>query len=255
MRACANLLRANAIERESASRTSSSGRTLGREEALTGEPAIQALTKRPAGVAIGAGLKFGENIAYYVVTTVSIAYLAEAAHAKRQIGLNALLIGSFAEMLTLPLFAWLSDKVGRRVVYTFGALAMAVWVFVFFGLLRGGAPGAAILALGVALVLHGAMYGPQAAFISELFPTRYRYSGASIAYQVTSIFAGSLAPVIAVALLQMSRTHSTTPISLYVAGCCGVSALAAIVARETKGLSFAEIDAGTANLDAKPAIL
>ena len=57
------------------------------------------------------------------------------------------------------------------------------------------------------------MYGPQAAFISELFPTRYRYSGASIAYQVTSIFAGSLAPVIAVALLQ--RTHSTMPIAAY----------------------------------------
>ena len=211
------------------------------EGALEPAPAIQALTKRPLGVAIGAGLKFGENIAYYVVTTVSIAYLAEAAHAKRQIGLNALLIGSFAEMLTLPLFAWLSDKVGRRVVYTFGALAMAVWVFVFFALLHGGTPGAAILALGVALVLHGAMYGPQAAFISELFPTRYRYSGASIAYQVTSIFAGSLAPIIALTLLQ--RTHSATPIAIYVALACLISAAAALLARETRGLSFAEIDA------------
>ena len=210
-------------------------------DALEPAPAIQALTKRPVGVAIGAGLKFGENIAYYVVTTVSIAYLAEAAHAKRTIGLNALLIGSFAEMLTLPLFAWLSDKVGRRAVYTFGALGMAVWVFVFFGLLHGGAAGAAILALGVALVLHGAMYGPQAAFISELFPTRYRYSGASIAYQVTSIFAGSLAPIIALTLLQ--RTHSATPIAIYVALACLVSAAAALLARETKGMSFAEIDA------------
>jgi len=210
-------------------------------DALEPAPAIQALTKRPAGVAIGAGLKFGENIAYYVVTTVSIAYLAEAAHAKRTIGLNALLIGSFAEMLTLPLFAWLSDKVGRRMVYAFGALGMAVWVFVFFGLLHGGAAGAAILALGVALVLHGAMYGPQAAFISELFPTRYRYSGASIAYQVTSIFAGSLAPIIALTLLQ--RTHSATPIAIYVALACLISAAAALLARETRGLSFAEIDA------------
>ena len=210
-------------------------------DALEPAPAIQALTKRPAGVAIGAGLKFGENIAYYVVTTVSIAYLAEAAHAKCTIGLNALLIGSFAEMLTLPLFAWLSDKVGRRMVYAFGALGMAVWVFVFFGLLHGGAAGAAILALGVALVLHGAMYGPQAAFISELFPTRYRYSGASIAYQVTSIFAGSLAPIIALTLLQ--RTHSATPIAIYVALACLISAAAALLARETRGLSFAEIDA------------
>jgi MFS family permease len=210
-------------------------------DALEPAPAIQALTQRPVGVAIGAGLKFGENIAYYVVTTVSIAYLAEATHAKRTIGLNALLIGSFAEMLTLPLFAWLSDRLGRRPVYTFGALAMALWVFVFFGLLHGGTAGAAILALAVALVLHGAMYGPQAAFISELFPTRYRYSGASIAYQVTSIFAGSLAPIIALTLLQ--RTHSATPIAIYVALACLVSAAAALMARETKGMSFAEIDA------------
>jgi MFS family permease len=210
-------------------------------DALEPAPAIQALTQRPVGVAIGAGLKFGENIAYYVVTSVSIAYLAEATHAKRTIGLNALLIGSFAEMLTLPLFAWLSDRLGRRPVYTFGALAMALWVFVFFGLLHGGTAGAAILALAVALVLHGAMYGPQAAFISELFPTRYRYSGASIAYQVTSIFAGSLAPIIALTLLQ--RTHSATPIAIYVALACLVSAAAALMARETKGMSFAEIDA------------
>jgi len=205
-------------------------------------PALQALKKRPGGVAIGAGLKFGENIAYYIVTTFSIAYLAETVHAKRQIGLNAVLIGSFVEMLTLPLFSALSDRIGRRPVYAFGALAMAAWVFVFFGLLHSGNGGAAIAAVAVALVIHGAMYGPQASFISELFPTRYRYSGASIAYQVTSIFAGSLAPAIAIFLLQ--HTHSTLAISIYVAAACAVSAIAALLARETKGMSFAEIDAG-----------
>jgi metabolite-proton symporter len=204
-------------------------------------PALQALTHRPGGVAIGAGLKFGENIAYYIVTTFSIAYLTETVHARRAIGLDAVLVGSLVEALTLPLFSALSDRIGRRPVYAFGAGAMAIWIFVFFGLLRGGDATLVTSALVVGLVLHGAMYGPQAAFISELFPTRYRYSGASIAYQVTSIFAGSLAPVVAVALLQ--RTHATLPISIYVAAACGVSVIAALTARETKGLSFAEIDA------------
>ena len=204
-------------------------------------PGLQALKHRPGGIAIGAGLKFGENISYYILTTFSIAYLAETVHAKRQIGLNAVLIGSFVEMLTLPLFSALSDRVGRRWVYAFGAAAMAVWIFVFFGLLHGGGAFAVASAMVVGLVLHGAMYGPQAAFMSELFPTRYRYTGVSIAYQVTSIFAGSLAPVIAVALLQW--THATTAIGVYVAGACGVSLLAALMARETKGLSFAELDA------------
>ncbi|HVM98677.1 MAG TPA: MFS transporter [Caulobacteraceae bacterium] len=202
-------------------------------------PALQALMRRPGGIAIGAGLKLGENICYYVITTFSIAFLAEQVHARRQVGLNALLLGSLVEMLTLPLFSALSDRIGRRPVYAAGAIAMAAWIFVFFGLLKGDSTTAAF-AIGVGLVIHGSMYGPQAAFISELFPTRYRYSGASIAYQVTSIFAGSLAPVIAVALLQ--QTRSTTPISIYVAVACAVSALAAILARETKGLSFAEID-------------
>jgi metabolite-proton symporter len=203
-------------------------------------PALQALRRRPGGIAVGAGLKFGENVSYYIVTTFSIAYLASL-NAPRQAGLNGVLLGSFVEMLTMPLFSALSDRIGRRPVYAIGAGGMAPWVFVFFGLLHTTAPSSVTAAIVVALFLHGAMYGPQAAFISELFPTRYRYSGASIAYQVTSIFAGSLAPVIAVALLQ--RFHVTAPIAIYVALACLVSLAAALVGRETRGLTFAEIDA------------
>ncbi len=90
-------------------------------------------------MAIGAGLKFGENVAYYIVTTFSIAYLAETVGANRQIGLNAVLIGSLVEMVTMPLFSALCDRIGRRPVYAFGAIAMAAWGFVFFGLLHAGA--------------------------------------------------------------------------------------------------------------------
>ena len=85
------------------------------------------------------------------------------------------------------------------------------------------------------------MYGPQAAFIAELFPTRMRYSGASLAYQATSIFAGSLAPIIALALLK--ATGSAVPIAIYLAIAGAISAFSAWRARETKGLTFAEIDA------------
>ena len=91
------------------------------------------------------------------------------------------------------------------------------------------------------LACHALMYGPQAAFIAELFPTRMRYSGASLAYQGTSIFAGSLAPIIALALL--SRFNSWVPIAIYLAIAGVISAFSAWKARETKGLSFAEIDA------------
>ncbi|MFI4934114.1 MAG: MFS transporter [Caulobacterales bacterium] len=210
-------------------------------EALDVAPALQALRHRPRGIAIGAGLRLGENICYYVITTYSIAFLTDQVHVSRALALNAVLAGSLAEALTMPLFSALSDRLGRRPVFAFGAGGMVVWAFAFFALLQTGQVWPVIAAIVVGLVLHGAMYGPQAAFMSELFPTRYRYSGASIAYQVTSIFAGSLAPIIAVELFR--RTHSTTPISIYVAGACAVSAIAALIARETKGKSFAEIDA------------
>jgi metabolite-proton symporter len=203
-------------------------------------PALEAIRARPGGIAIGAGLRLGENISYYIITAVSITYATEVAHISRSLALNALLIAAAAECLTMPLFSALSDRIGRRWVYAIGAGGMGVWAFAFFRLLDTGATWPIVVAMVVGLILHGAMYGPQAAFISELFPTRFRYSGASIAYQLTSVFAGSLAPIIALYLLH--RTGSTTPISIYVAASCAVSVFAALKARETKGDSFAVID-------------
>ena len=88
---------------------------------------------------------------------------------------------------------------------------MAVWSFVFFGLLDTEQPGKILLAVVVGLILHSLMYAPQAAFFSELFGTSVRYTGASVGYQLASIFAGALAPIIAVKLLgDRRRTTNTT---------------------------------------------
>ena len=203
-------------------------------------PALEAIRARPGGIAIGAGLRLGENISYYIITAVSITYATEVAHISRSLALNALLVAAAAECLTMPLFSALSDRIGRRGVYAIGAGGMGVWAFAFFRLLDTGATLPIVAAMVVGLILHGAMYGPQAAFIAELFPTRFRYSGASIAYQLTSVFAGSLAPIIALYLLH--KTGSTTPISVYVAVSCAVSVFAALKARETKNDSFEVID-------------
>jgi metabolite-proton symporter len=216
--------------------------------AATGEPetapALQALRARPGGIAIGAGLRLGENIAYYIVTAVSITYATDVAHISRGTALNALLVGAAAECVAMPFFSALSDRIGRRWIYAIGAGGMGLWAFAFFKLLDTGATIPVMAAIVVGLILHGAMYGPQAAFISELFPTRFRYSGASIAYQLTSVFAGSLAPIIALWLLH--ETHSTLSISVYVALACAVSVFAALKARETRGDTYAEIDARSA---------
>jgi metabolite-proton symporter len=214
-----------------------------KERAIPRAPLIEALQRRPGGIAIGAGLRLGENICYYVLTAFSITYVTEVVHFSRALALNALLAGAAVEMVAMPFFSWLSDKIGRRPVYAIGAGGMAIWAFAFFKMLDTGVTPIVLLAVIGGLICHGAMYGPQAAFIAELFPTRFRYSGASFAYQATSIVAGSLAPIIALALFQ--KTHSALPISIYVGVACAISFISALMARETKGKSWAEIDAET----------
>jgi MFS family permease len=97
-----------------------------------------------------------------------------------------------------------------------------------------------VSAIIIGLVFHAFMYAGQPAIMAEMFPTRMRYSGVSLGYQVTSIVAGSLAPIIAVRLLDIYG--SAVPIAWYLAGAAAVSAIAVLAARETKGLDLESID-------------
>ena len=202
-------------------------------------PAIEVLRERPKALVLGAGLRVGENISYYILTVFSLTYLVDVSHESRSLALNALLIGAAVQFFAIPGFALLSDRIGRRPVYALGAFGLAAWCFVMFGLLGSGDNVSIVLALVVGLVLHGAMYGPQAAFITELFPTRIRYSGVSLAYQLTSIVAGSLAPIIALWLYK--EYGSATPVAIYVGVACVISGISALLARETKGLELEAI--------------
>jgi metabolite-proton symporter len=202
-------------------------------------PAMEVLRERPKALVLGAGLRVGENISYYILTVFSLTYLVDVSHESRGLALNALLIGAAVQFFAIPLFALLSDKIGRRPVYAFGAFGLAAWCFIMFGLLGSGDNVSIVLALVVGLVLHGAMYGPQAAFITELFPTRIRYSGVSLAYQLTSIVAGSLAPIIALSLYK--QYDSATPVAIYVGVACLISGVSALLARETRGLELEAI--------------
>ena len=208
-------------------------------EAPAKVPAMDVLRERPGALVLGAGLRVGENISYYILTVFSLTYLVDVSHESRSLALNALLIGAAVQFFAIPLLALLSDRIGRRPVYALGAFGLAAWCFVMFGLLGSGDNASIILALVVGLVLHGAMYGPQAAFITELFPTRIRYSGVSIAYQLTSIVAGSLAPIIALWLYK--QYDSATPVAIYVGAACVISGVSALLAKETRGVELAAI--------------
>jgi metabolite-proton symporter len=202
-------------------------------------PAMEVFRERPRAVLLGAGLRVGENIGYYILTVFSLTFLVDVASESRSLALDALLIGAAVQFIAIPLLATLSDRIGRRPVYAFGAFGLGIFAFLFFPMLASGSNALIILAIVIGLVLHASMYAPQAAFITELFPTRIRYSGVSIAYQLTAIFAGSLAPIIALWLYK--DLHSSVPVSIYVAIACAISGVSALLARETKGVELAEI--------------
>jgi metabolite-proton symporter len=202
-------------------------------------PAMDVFRERPRAVLLGAGLRVGENIGYYIITVFSLTFLVDVAAETRSLALDALLIGAAVQFIAIPLLAILSDRIGRRPVYAFGAFGLGIFSFLFFPMLASGSDTAIIFAIIIGLVLHASMYAPQAAFITELFPTRIRYSGVSIAYQLTAIFAGSLAPIIAVLLYK--NMHSSVPVSIYVAIACAISGVSALLARETKGVELSAI--------------
>ncbi|MFC9251093.1 MFS transporter [Amycolatopsis thailandensis] len=199
-------------------------------------PVVEVFRKNWRAVLITIGSRMAENVSYYVITAFILVYVTTGLSLPKSVGLNAVLIGSAVHFVTIPLWGILSDRLGRRPVYLFGAIGMAVWSFVFFAMLDTKNTGVIILAATVGLVLHGAMYGPQAAFFSEQFPTRVRYTGLSVGGQLSSIAAGAVAPLIAVALFK--EFGSTVPVSLYVVAMCALTVIALLAARETKGESL-----------------
>ncbi len=205
---------------------------------------VEVLKRYPRGVFTAMGLRFGENIMYYLVVTFSITYLKTQVGADTSTILWYLLIAHAVHFAVIPLVGRLSDQYGRRPVYIVGALLGASWGFFAFPMMNSGNYAVVTASVTIGLVIHALMYAPQPAIMSEMFPTRMRYSGVSLGYQVTSIVAGSLAPIIAVKLLDIY--DSSVPIAVYLGLACGVSLLAALVTRETKGIDLKTLDVADA---------
>ncbi len=209
----------------------------GRESSV---PLLDLFREHPREVLVGMGMRFAQNVLFYIYTVFVLSYGEKTLGYPRGVLLRGVMLTSVVGLVSTPFWSHLSDRLGRRPVYLTGALVSAAVALPFFWLIERG-PGFVALALVLALnVGHDMMYGPMAAVFSELFGTRVRYTGASLVYQLTSVFSGGLAPFVATLLL--SR-YGSTAVAAYMIASCAITAVATWLAPETHG----------AALDAAPA--
>jgi len=205
-------------------------------------PIREVLTKYPRNVLIAMGARFAENASFYIFTVFIYAYAKNHLELDRQVILNAILIASAVQFIAVPCFGALSDRAGRRPVYIFGAVFTALFALPFFLLVKTESPVLITIAMILAIAVgHAAMYGPQAAFFSELFGTRVRYSGVSLGYQLASPFAGGLAPIIAALLLKWSDGNPW-PVAAYLVVTSLITLTAIRFAKETVNTDLAAED-------------
>jgi len=201
-------------------------------------PIIEVIKEYPREVFAAMGMRLAENISYYIFTVISITYATEYIGVDKSVVLRALLIGAAIQFCVVPAVGALSDRVGRKPLYLAGAVGVGIWTFVFFALFDSRSPGNILLAVVVGLILHSLMYAPQAAYFSEMFGTSVRYTGASVGYQLASIFAGALAPIIALKLLGDVKDGNTTSVGVYVAIASVLTIVAVLASKETRSSSL-----------------
>jgi metabolite-proton symporter len=184
-------------------------------------PVLEVLRTQWREVLISAFVRMSEQAPFYIFITFVLTYGTQQLKLERSSLLTDTLIAAAIGLVSVPLFGWLSDVIGRRLMYGIGIVCTALYAFPYFGLLNTRTAGLVLLAIVVSLIFHDMQYGPQAALIAETFGTNIRYSGAGLGYQLASVIAGGPAPLVAAAILK--NTGSSAGISWYIVGCCVVS--------------------------------
>jgi metabolite-proton symporter len=194
-------------------------------------PILDVLRKYPREVLLAMGMRIAENGTFYILTVYVLVYGTEELGLPKSTMLWGVVIAALLGLAVIPWYGSLSDRVGRRPLYLGGALFSLVFAFPFFLLVNTKTA----LLIWLAIVLgvnvgHDLMYGPQGAYFAELFGTRVRYSGASLGYQLASVFAGGFAPLVAAALL---KVWGWPAVAAYMAVMAAITVVATWLASET----------------------
>jgi len=193
------------------------------------------LKNHPKNILLAMGMRYAENGLYYLITVFPFTYVISALKMHRQALLPGMIMSSTVGLAALPFYGWLSDKIGRRVVYLWGATVCGILAFPLFWMLDK-APQNIVWGWAAIIIFmqvgHSAMYGPQASFLAELFPTKIRYTGASVGYQLAGVFAGGVSLPLATYMLMRSHNQSW-PVALYIISFSVITIIATLIVKET----------------------
>ena len=169
-------------------------------EQVQRSPVLEAIRRYPKRIMLAAGAFLSVQVTFYILIAFMLAYGVASANMERDDMLTAVLIGCAIMVPLQFMFSAYSDRNGRKGIFMLGAILSGVWAFAIFPMVETGNFLLIVLALAFGLIFLAMMYGPQAAFFTELFSTEVRYSGATLGYQFGAIIGGAFAPTIAVKL-------------------------------------------------------
>jgi len=179
-------------------------------------PVLDVIRRYPKEIVLSALLRMSEQAPFYIYTAFALAYIKEHLHKTESVGLAAVTVAAGLELILIPTFGNLSDRLGRRRVYGTGAVLMGVMAFPFFALLNTGVVGLIILGTALIAIPHAIQYGPQSSYIAENFPTGLAYAGSGLGYQTASLIAGGPAPLLATWML---ASFGWQAIAVYIIAC------------------------------------
>ncbi len=197
-----------------------------KEKVIQRSPIIEAVSKYPKRIALAAGAFLSVQVTFYILIAFMLNYGVEITNMSKDDMLSAVLIGSAIAVLLQFVFSSYSDKHGRKGIFMLGAILTGIWAFAIFPLVDTGNYWLIVLSITMGLTFLAMMYGPQAAFFTELFSTEVRYSGATLGYQFGAILGGAFAPIIAVMLW---KNFGIFWVSVYIA-CAALLTLLSVMA-------------------------